>query len=287
VLNPCKYLEKKGFKVNYLAVDKYGLVVPAKVKEAITKESILVSVMHANNEVGTIEPIAEIGSICREKGVCFHTDAVQSVGKISTNVNELNVDLLSLSGHKIYGPKGVGALYIRKGTKIEALIHGGHHERRLRAGTENVAGIVGLGKACELARANLDTNHQYLINLRNKLEKGIRERINYVHLNGHPQKRLPNTLNLSFEFVEGESMILSLDLKGIAVSTGSACTSGSLEPSHVLLNMGVAPEIAQGSLRFSLGRENTEEDIDYVLENFPPIIERLRSMSPLYKNSKH
>ncbi len=283
VLNTCKYLEKKGFKVSYLAVDKYGLVEPDKLKETIREETILVSVMHANNEMGTIEPIAEIGSICKEKGVCFHTDAVQTVDKIPTKVNELKVDLLSLSAHKIYGPKGIGALYIRKGTKIEALIHGGHHERHLRAGTENVAGIVGLGKACELARANLDKNLRHLINLRDKLEKGIRERISYVHLNGHPEKRLPNTLNLSFEFVEGESMILSLDLKGIAVSTGSACTSGSLEPSHVLLAMGTAPEIAQGSLRFSLGKDNTLQDIDYTIENLPPIIERLRSMSPLYK----
>lgn len=283
VLNTCKYLEKKGVKVTYLAVDKYGLVEPDKLKEAITEETILVSVMHANNEIGTIEPIAEIGSICKEKGVYFHTDAVQTVGKIPIRVNELKVDLLSLSAHKIYGPKGIGALYIRKGTKIEAFIHGGHHERHLRAGTENVAGIVGLGKTCELAQANLEVNFQHLISLRDKLEKGIRERISYVHLNGHPEKRLPNTLNLSFEFVEGESMILSLDLKGIAVSTGSACTSGSLEPSYVLLAMGTAPEISHGSLRFSLGKDNTLQDIDYVLENLPPIIERLRSMSPLYR----
>lgn len=282
VLNTCKYLEKNGFEVTYLPVDKYGLVDPDKVKEAINEKTILVSVMHANNEMGTIEPIAEIGNICKEKNVRFHTDAVQTVGKVPTAVNELNVDLLSLSAHKIYGPKGIGALYIRKGTKIEAFIRGGHHERHLRAGTENVAGIVGLGKACELARANLDAQAGHLIKLRDKLEKGIRERIKHVHLNGHPEKRLPNTLDLSFEFVEGESMILSLDLKGVAVSTGSACTSGSLEPSHVLVAMGVPPEIAQGSLRFSLGRENTPEDIDYVLENLPPIIERLRSMSPLY-----
>lgn len=284
VLNTCKYLEKKGFRVTYLGVDKYGRLEPDKVKEAITEETILVSIMHANNEIGTIEPIGEIGSICKEKGIYFHTDAVQTVGKIPTRVNELKVNLLSLSAHKIYGPKGIGALYIRKGTKIEALICGGHHERHLRAGTENVAGIVGLGKACELARNSLDTNFHCLASLRDKLEKGIRERISHVYLNGHPQDRLPNTSNLSFEFVEGESVILSLDLKGIAVSTGSACTSGSLEPSHVLLSMGVAPEIAQGSLRFSLGRDNTAQDIDYVLETIPPIIERLRSMSPLYKS---
>lgn len=286
VLNPCKYLEKKGFKVTYLPVDGYGLIDPEDVKRAITRETILITIMHANNETGTIEPIAEMGKIAREKGIIFHTDAIQSVGKIPVDVNELNVDLLSLSGHKIYGPKGIGALFIRKGTKIEPLIHGGHHERNRRAGTENVPAIVGLGKAVEVVAQKMEEESQHLINLRNKLWKGIKEKIDYVKLNGHPERRLPNTLNVSFEFVEGESMILNLDLKGIAVSTGSACTSGSLEPSHVLRAMKVEPAIAQGSIRFSLGKGNTEEDIEYVLEVLPEIVFRLRAMSPLYKRKK-
>ena len=286
VLNPCKYLEKKGFKVTYLPVDGYGLIDPEDVKRAITRETILITIMHANNETGTIEPIAEMGKIAREKGIIFHTDAIQSVGKIPVDVNELNVDLLSLSGHKIYGPKGIGALFIRKGTKIEPLIHGGHHERNRRAGTENVPAIVGLGKAVEVVAQKMEEESQHLINLRNKLWKGIKEKIDYVKLNGHPDKRLPNTLNVSFKFVEGESMILNLDLKGIAVSTGSACTSGSLEPSHVLRAMKVEPAIAQGSIRFSLGKGNTEEDIEYVLEVLPEIVFRLRAMSPLYKRKK-
>lgn len=284
VLNSCKYLEKQGFQVTYLAVDKYGLVDPDDVKRAITKETILITIMHANNEVGTIEPISEIGKIAKEKGIYFHTDAVQSVGKIPVNVNELNVDLLSLSAHKIYGPKGIGVLYIRKGTRIQSLIHGGHHEKNRRAGTENVPGIVGLGKAIEIAKSSMDKESIYLTNLRNRLHSGIIEKIDYVQLNGHPEKRLPNTLNMSFEFVEGESIILSLDMKGIAVSSGSACTSGSLEPSHVLKSMGVDPSVAQGSIRFSLGKDNTEEDINYVLEVLPEIISRLRTMSPLYRN---
>ena len=286
VLNPCKYLEKKGFKVTYLPVDKYGLVDPEEVRRAITKETILISIIHANNEVGTIEPVTEIGKIAKEIGIYFHTDAVQTVGKIPVNVNELNIDLLSLSGHKIYGPKGIGVLYIRKGTRIQPLIQGGHHELNRRAGTENVPAIVGLGKAIEIAKATMEKESMRLTNLRNKLCSGIGEKIDYVRLNGHPGKRLPNTLNMSFEFVEGESMILNLDLKGIAVSTGSACTSGSLEPSHVLKAMRVDAAVAQGSIRFSLGKDNTEEDIDYVLEVLPEIVERLRVMSPLYKQAK-
>jgi len=283
VLKTCKYLEKKGFKVTYIPVDKYGLVDPDEVKKAIIKETVLITIMHANNEVGTIEPITEIDKIAKEKGIYFHTDAVQTVGKIPVNVNELNVDLLSLSGHKIYGPKGIGALYIRKGTRIEPLLHGGHHEKNRRAGTENVPAIVGLGKAIEIARNTMEQEAIRLTNLRNTLCNGISQKIDYVHLNGHPGKRLPNTLNISFEFIEGESIILNLDLKGIAVSSGSAYTSGSLEPSHVLSAMGVEPAIAQGSIRFSLGKENTEEDIDYVLEVSPEIVARLRAMSPLYK----
>jgi len=283
VLNTCKYLEKQGFKITYLPVDKYGLVSPSDVEKAITKETILITIMHANNEVGTIEPIAEIGKIAKEKEIYFHTDAVQSVGKIPVNVDKLNVDLLSLSAHKIYGPKGIGALYIRKGTKIQSLIHGGHHEKNRRAGTENVPGIVGLSKAIEIAKTSMDKETIYLTNLRNKLYNGIREKIDYVYLNGHPEKKLPNTLNMSFEFVEGESIILNLDMKGVAVSSGSACTSGSLEPSHVLKAMGVEPAVAQGSIRFSFGKDNTEQDIDYVLEILPEIIFRLRAMSPFYK----
>lgn len=286
VLNPCKYLEKKGFKVTYLPVDKYGLVDPEEVRRAITKETILISIIHANNEVGTIEPITEIGKIAKEIGIYFHTDAVQTVGKIPVNVNELNIDLLSLSGHKIYGPKGIGVLYIRKGTRIQPLIQGGHHELNRRAGTENVPAIVGLGKTIEIAKATMEKESMRLTNLRNRLCSGIGEKIDYVRFNGHPGKRLPNTLNMSFEFVEGESMILNLDLEGIAVSTGSACTSGSLEPSHVLKAMRVDPAVAQGSIRFSLGKDNTEEDIDYVLEVLPEIVERLRVMSPLYKQAK-
>ena len=286
VLNVCKYLEKSGFKVTYLPVDKYGLIDPEEVARAIISQTILITIMQANNEVGTIEPIEEIGKIAREKEVCFHTDAVQAVGKIPVNVNELNVDLLSLSGHKFYGPKGIGALYIRKGTKIDSLIQGGHHERHHRAGTENVPGIVGLGKAAEISSRDLEKEAQHLINLRDRLSSGITERIGHARLNGHPTKRLPNTLNMSFEFVEGESMIINLDLKGIAVSTGSACTSGTLEPSHVLSAMDVPPAIAQGSLRFSLGKGNTEEDIEYVLKVLQEIVSRLRSMSPLYKPNK-
>ncbi|HIE43345.1 MAG TPA: cysteine desulfurase NifS, partial [Candidatus Omnitrophica bacterium] len=234
VLNPCKYLEEKDFKVTYLPVDEQGFVDPDDVRKAITDETILITIMHANNEVGTIEPIEKIGRIAREKGIIFHTDAIQSVGKIPVKVDELNVDLLSLSAHKIYGPKGIGALYIRKGTRIEPLIHGGHHERNRRAGTENVPAIFGFGRAVEIACEMIPEESKQLIHLRDKLWNGIRERIDAVKLNGHPLHRLPNTLNVSFKFVEGESIILNLDMKGIAVSSSSACTSGSLEPSHVL-----------------------------------------------------
>lgn len=280
VLNPCKYLEKQGFEVTYLGVDKYGIVDPNDVKKAITNKTILVTIMHANNEVGTIEPISEIGKITRENGIYLHTDAIQSIGKIPVNVDELNVDLLSLSGHKIYGPKGIGALYIRKGTRIEPLIHGGPHERNRRGGTENVPAIVGLAKAIEIAKSSMKRESIWMTHLRDKLERGIVKKIDNVYLNGHPTERLPNTLNMSFEFIEGESIVLNLDLKGIAASSGSACTSSSLEPSHVLRAMGA---IVQGSVRFSLGKDNLEEDIDYVLEILPEIVDRLRAMSPLYK----
>ncbi len=286
VLNPCKYLEKQGFRITYLPVDKHGLINPEEVRKAITDETILISIMQANNETGTIEPIAEIGKIAKEKAIYFHTDAVQSAGKIPVKVKELNVHLVSLSGHKLYGPNGMGALYIAKGTRIQPLMLGGHHEKNKRAGTENVPGIVGLAKAVEIAQTTGEEEAIRLTNLRNKLESLIREKIEDVYLNGHPEKRLPNTLNMSFEFIEGESIILNLDMKGIAVSSGSACTSGSLNTSHVLKAMGIEAAVAQGSIRFSLGKDNTDEDIDYVSEVLPEIVSRLRAMSPLYKNKK-
>lgn len=280
VLHTCQYLEKHGFRVTYLPVDEHALVDPSQVEKAINDKTILVTIMHANNEVGTIEPVEEIGKIAKAKGVYFHTDAIQTFGKLPTKVKELGVDLLSVSAHKIYGPKGVGALYVRKGTKIDALLHGGHHERNRRASTENVAGIVGLGKATELALAEMEEEKKRLINLRERLYNGIKDKIKHIIRNGHPKKCLPGTLSLCFEYVEGESIILSLDLKGIAVSSGSACTSGSLEPSHVLSAMGIPPTTAQGSIRFSLGRENTEEEIDYTIEVLVEVIACLREISP-------
>jgi len=286
VLNVCKALEKEGFKVTYVNVDKDGIVDTNELKKAITDKTILITIMYANNEVGTIEPIGEIGAIARERGVCFHSDAVQAAGKIPFELKDLNIDLASVSAHKIYGPKGVGALYIRKGTKISPQMLGGHHEMGRRAGTENVAGIVGFGKAAELAKKELTGEARALTALRDRLHKGITGTIEDVTLNGHPAKRLPNTLNVRFKYLEGESIILNLDMEGVAVSTGSACTSGSLEPSHVLTAMGVDPADTQGSIRFSLGRDNTKEDIDYVLEVLPPIIKRLRDMSPLYEKRK-
>lgn len=286
VLSTLEYLEKRGYKVSFLPVDEHGWLEPGQIEEAITGQTVLISVMHANNEVGTIEPISEIGGIARKAGIYFHTDAVQTIGKIKVNVDDLKVDLLSLSAHKFYGPKGVGALYVRKGTRIHPLLHGGHQERRRRAGTENVAGIVGLGKAAEIVSKEMMQQSRRESNLRDRLEKMIRENINHCRLNGHPTRRLPNTLNISFEFIEGESLILNLDLKGIAASTGSACTSGSLEPSHVLIAMGVAPETTQGSIRFSLGRDNRKEDIDYTVKNLVEIVERLREMSPLFAGRK-
>ncbi len=281
VLETCQYLEKQGFRVTYLPVDKYGTVNPNDVARAITEQTVLVSVMFANNEVGTIQPIAEIGKMCRERGVCFHTDAVQAVGKLPIDVNELGIDLLSLSAHKFYGPKGVGALYARRGVKMDPLLHGGHQERGRRAATENVAGIVGLGKAIELRLEEMESEAERLAALRDRLCDGISELIESVHLNGHPTDRLPGTLDMGFEYIEGEGIIMGLDLAGVAVSSGSACTSASLEASHVLLAMGIEPALAQGSIRFSLGRGNTDADVDYVLEKLPPIVERLRAMSML------
>lgn len=286
VLHTCEFLEKNGFKVTYLPVDEFGRVRLADVEEALTEETLLISVMHANNEVGTIQPIAEISRLARAKGVYVHTDAVQTLGKIPVNVNNLGVDLMSLSGHKIYGPKGIGCLYIKKGTWIHPTTFGGGQENNRRAGTENVPGIVGFGQAAELAGQSLESEAARLKSLRDRLEQGILATIPHVKLNGHPTERLPGHLNVSIEYVEGESLLLSLDLKGIAASSGSACTSGSLEPSHVLMAMGLSPATAHGSLRLTLGRENTEEDIDYVLRELPPIVERLREMSSLYVSQK-
>lgn len=282
VLHTCESLEKQGFEITYLPVDQYGMVDPEQVRRAINSNTILVTIMFANNEIGTIQPIKEIGAITRENGIYFHTDAVQAVGHVPIDVNKLNIDLLSLSGHKLYGPKGIGALFIRKGVKISPIIHGGAQERNRRAGTENVPGIVGLGKAVELAYANMEANNKRLINLRDRLIEGILSKIDHVYLNGHPTNRLPGNVNMSFEYIEGESLLLSLDMKGIAASSGSACTSGSLDPSHVLLAIGLSHEIAHGSLRLTLGEENTDEDVDYVLEVLPEIVNRLRAMSPLF-----
>lgn len=281
VLNVCQYLEERGYEVTYLPVDEYGMVFSDALEKAIKPGTVLVSIMYANNEVGTIQHIAELAAIARSKGVLFHTDSVQAVGKAPIDVRQLEVDFLSMSAHKIYGPKGVGAVYIRKGLTLDSLILGGHHEKNRRAGTENVPGIVGFGKAAKLAMAGLDSERKHLTELRDILYHELSTGIDNVKLNGHPSFRLPNTLNVSFAYVEGESIIMNLDIEGVAVSTGSACTSGTLEPSHVLKAMNVPTELIQGSVRFSLGRVNTIEDINYVVEVLPPIVERLRQMSPL------
>lgn len=283
VLHTLQYLEKQGFEVTYLPVDEYGLVRIDDLRDAIRPDTILITIMYANNEIGTIEPISELAQIAREHKIPFHTDAVQAVGHVPINVKELGVDLLSLSAHKLYGPKGVGALYIKNGVKLDNFLHGGAQERGRRAGTENVAGIVGLAKAIELATADIDGNMARLTALRDKLISGIQAQIPYCRLNGHPTKRLCNNVNFSFEFIEGESLLLMLDMKGVAASSGSACTSGSLDPSHVLLAIGLKHEIAHGSLRLSIGDFTTEEDIDYVLEVLGPIVQRLRDISPLYE----
>ncbi|MFA4889645.1 MAG: cysteine desulfurase NifS [Candidatus Omnitrophota bacterium] len=283
VSEPIKFLQKQGYNATFVGVDKYGLVSPDEIRKAITDKTILISLMHANNEIGTIEPIAEIGLIAREKGIAFHCDAVQTVGHIPVNVNELNVDLLSLSAHKFYGPKGAGALYIRRGTRIERFIHGGDQESGRRASTQNTPGIVGLARAIELCQKNMERETKFQISLRDKLIRELPRRIPEVYLNGHPAQRLPNNVNFSIRYIEGESILLNLDMLGIACSTGSACTSTSLEPSHVLLALGLSHEIAHGSLRISLGRWTKEEDIDYLLESLPKIVEKLRAMSPLYE----
>lgn len=286
VHNTCKYLEDDGFEVTYLPVDEKGLISNEELKKAIRPETILISIMFANNEIGTIQPIKEIGQTAREKGIYFHTDAVQAIGNVIINVDDLNIDLLSLSAHKFYGPKGVGALYIKKNVKIASFIQGGAQEKGRRAGTENIPGIVGLGKAIELAVQNFEAYNDKLLRLRDKLIKGVTDKIPFVRINGDLEKRLPGNANFSFEFIEGESLLLMLDMKGIAGSSGSACSSGSLDPSHVLLAIGLSHEIAHGSLRLTIGDENTEEDIDYVLEVLPTIVERLREMSPLYERVK-
>jgi cysteine desulfurase len=285
VLHTCEKLEKEGYSVTYLPVDEYGMVTPEQVEKAIIDETILVTIMYANNEVGTIMPISEIGAVCKKKGVLFHTDAVQAVGHININVVEQNIDMLSLSAHKLHGPKGVGALYVRKGINLPSLLHGGAQEFKRRAGTENVAGIVGLGKAIELAVASIDETDKKLTALRDKLIDGILTRIPEVKLNGHPTKRLPNNVNVSIKYIEGESILLLLDMNGIAASSGSACTSGSLDPSHVLLAMGLPHEIAHGSVRLTLSQYTTEEEIDYTINTLETITQRLRAMSPLYNPS--
>lgn len=282
VLETCEYLEKQGCEVTYLPVDKDGMLNLAELEAAITDKTILISVMWANNETGNIFPIEEIGAIARKYKVRFHTDSVQAAGRIPVDVQQANVDLAVISGHKLGAPKGVGALYIRRGTRMTQFMHGGHQERHRRAGTHNVAGIVGLGKACELAGKSMELDAPRVRRLRDKLEQGIMEAIPEVKLNGHPEKRLPNTLNVSFAYIEGESILLNFDMKGIAASSGSACTSGSLEPSHVMCAMCVDVVLAHSSTRFSLGPDNTEEDVDFILQELPPIVQRLREMSPLY-----
>ena len=286
VLHTCGWLEKHGFEVTYLPVDEYGRVNPADVEKAITDQTILISIMFANNEIGTIQPIAEIAKIARAHNILFHTDAVQAVGAVPINVHELGVDMLSLSGHKFYAPKGVGALYVRRGVRIDTHQHGGAQERGKRGGTENMAQIVGLGKAIELATADVEGHAKKLAHMRDRLIDGILAEIPEVRLNGHRTERLPNNVNVSIRYIEGEALLLRLDLAGIAASSGSACTSGSLDPSHVLLAIGLPHEIAHGSLRLSLGDFNTEHDVDVVLEKLPQIVSTLREMSPLFNQEE-
>ncbi|MEF8879982.1 MAG: cysteine desulfurase NifS [Candidatus Thermoplasmatota archaeon] len=282
VLETCKHLEKQGFKIKYLKVDQHGLVDLEELEKSINENTFLITIMFANNEIGTIQPIKKIGEIAKENDVTFHTDAVQAIGKTSIDVEKMNIDMLSISSHKIYGPKGVGALYLKKGTKIAPLFHGGGHENGLRSSTENIPGIVGLGKACELAKKRIKKDSQHMKKLRDKLIEEI-SNIEESYLNGHPDKRLVNNIHFYFTAVEGESLILKLDDKNIAASTGSACSSKKLQASHVLLALGLKPEQAHGSLRLSLGRKNTMEEINYVLEILPDIVEQLREMSPLWK----
>jgi cysteine desulfurase len=285
VLHTCKDLERQGYEITWLPVSRDGLVDPDDVYKAIGKDTILISIMHANNEIGTIQPIAEIGKIAAETDVYFHSDGVQSTGKVPVDVKALGVDLYSISAHKIHGPKGVGALFIKKGTAIKPIMTGGGHERNRRSGTENVAGIVGFGEAARLALEGLKQDMERVRALRDRLEASAKARIEYIHVNAEGAPRLPNTSNIMVDYAEGEGLVISLDLKGVAVSTGSACSSGSLEPSHVLTAIGKTPDEAHGSLRFSLSSTTTDEDIDYVVEVLPGIVERLRELSPYYKKA--
>jgi cysteine desulfurase len=285
VLEVCRFIEKNGYSATYLPVNSLGVINPAELERAVTKDTSIISVMYANNETGSIQPVEEMAQFAKSKNIVFHTDAVQAVGKLPIDLNKTAVDMLSASAHKFYGPKGIGFVYIRKGTKIECIQHGGHHERNIRPGTENVPGIVGMAKALEISVGAMKKDGERVLKLRDMLWEGIKAKIDHVFLNGHAEKRTNNTLNVSFQYIESESIILNLDLKGIAVSGGSACASGSAEPSHVLGAMGVDPACAQGAIRFSLGKGNSKEDIEYVLEVLPPIIKKLRAMSPIYTKS--
>lgn len=284
VLNTCKQLEKEGFEVTYLNVDQEGLISTSELESSIKPDTILITIMFANNEIGTIQPIEEIGKIAKKHKIYFHTDAVQAIGNIRINVDELNVDLLSLSGHKFYAPKGIGALYVRTGIKFNKIIDGGHQEKNKRAGTENLQGIVGIGKAIELAYEDFNEYNKKLTSLRDYYISQVEEKITYIKLNGHREKRLPGNANISFKFIEGESLLLNLDMKGICASSGSACTSGSLDPSHVLLAIGLPHEIAHGSLRVTFGDDNSKEDVDYLVDALVETVEKLRNMSPLYED---
>lgn len=282
VLHACERLEKMGFEVTYLCVDEHGMVHPEQVAAAMRDDTILCTIMHANNEIGTIEPIEAIGALCRERKIGFHSDAVQSLGKVPIDVKTMNTDMLAFSAHKIYGPKGVGVLYLKKGTKVWPVIDGGSQERGLRSGTENVAGIVGMGKACELLSQRMESDNARIFALRERLKQGLMDNIEYYIYTGHPEQRLPNIASFCFRYIEGEGILLSLDAYGVCASSGSACTSGSLDPSHCLLAMGLPHAIAHGSLRMSLGRETTEAEVDEIIRILPGIVQRLREMSPLY-----
>lgn len=285
ILNTCKYLEKQGFEVTYMDVDKYGLVSAEAVRDAIREDTICISVMFANNEIGTIQPIAEIGAIAREKGIFFHTDAVQAAGHIPIDVNEMNIDALSLSGHKLGAPKGIGVLYLRRGVRIDSIIHGGGHEKGKRAGTENVPYIVGLGEAARIAKENMQESMERLTKMRDRIIKEV-EKIPYAFVTGHPTKRMPGLVSICVEAIEGEALLLNMYNAGICASSGSACSSGSLDPSHVLLSIGLPHHIAHGSLRLSLGDDNTDQDVEHIIENLPKVVEKLRAMSPVWENGK-
>ena len=283
VLETCKQLEKEGFEVSYIGVDEKGIVNLEELKNSIKETTTLITIMFANNEIGTIEPIKEIGKIAKENNIIFHTDAVQAVGSVKIDVKEMNIDSLSLSGHKFYGPKGIGALYVKKSVRFQKFVNGGHQEKNKRAGTENVPGIVGLGKAIEVAYSNLEEHNKKIKELRDYYVEEVKKRIPYIKINGDMENRLPGNSNISFRFIEGEGLLLNLDLKGICASSGSACTSGSLDPSHVLLAIGLPHEIAHGSLRITIGKYKTKEEVDYLLNNLEEIVSRLRNMSPLWE----